>query len=100
MDILDKIEKLRIARGWSIYKLAEKCDITPSTLANMFARGTLPSLTTLIAICNGCDITLAEFFSDKVEDATFQEEKELLKNYRKLSDKNKQAIIQLIKNVS
>ena len=100
MDILKKIEQLRLERGWSVYKLAETCDITPSTIANMFARKTLPSITTLIAICKGCNITLSEFFADNKETLTTLEEKTLLSNFRKLSKKNQEAITQLIKNVS
>lgn len=100
MDILERIDNLRKSRGWSLYKLAEECEVVPSTLANMFARKTLPSITTLIAICNGLGITLSEFFSDDAERKEFIDEKELLKHYRKLTSKNKQAIIQFIKNVS
>ena len=28
MNVLDKIEKLRLDRGWSVYRLAEKAGIT------------------------------------------------------------------------
>lgn len=100
MNILEKIDKLRRLKGWSVYKLAEKCDVTPSTLANIFARGTLPSLSTLMAICKGVDITLSEFFADDVQTKETQEERALLRNYRKLSKKNQEAITQLIKKVS
>lgn len=100
MDVLERINKLRIERGWSVYKLAEECEVTPSTIANMFSRGTLPSITTLMSICKGCGITLAEFFAEGKEEKTSIEERNLLKNFRKLSKKNKDAIVQLIKNVS
>lgn len=100
MDILDKINKLRIARGWSMYKLAEECEITPSTIANMFARETMPSITTLTAICNGLDISLSDFFSEGIENPDKQDERELLKNYRKLTPKTKQAVKQFIKNIT
>lgn len=100
MDILDKIEKLRIAKGWSLYRFAEECMITPSTLANMFARKTLPSITTLISICKGCGISLSEFFADDEPNVQSEEERELINNYRKLNKKNREAISQFIKNVS
>ena len=100
MDILKKIDDIRIANGWSVYRLAEICDITPSTLANMFARGTLPSITTLMSICQGCGISMAEFFSEDEYNLESYEEKELVCSFRKLSDKNKKAVKQLIKNVS
>lgn len=35
MDILEKIDKLRIVKGWTLYKLAEESEITQLTLSNM-----------------------------------------------------------------
>ena len=100
MDILDKINKLRIQRGWSMYKLAEECDVTPSTIANMFARETLPSLTTLMAICKGLDLSLSDFFCESDEKADELDERDLLKNYRKLDPKTKKAVKQFLKSLS
>lgn len=64
MDILEKINKLRLERGWSVYKLAEESGLTQSTIANMFSRKTMPSISTLTQICNAFGISLSEFFSD------------------------------------
>lgn len=100
MNILDKINKLRISRGWSIYKMAEECNITPSTISNMFARQTLPSISTLISLCEGFNITLSQFFAEDEKSLQTEDEMLLLKNYRKLDTKNKEAISQLIKNIS
>ena len=91
MDILEKIDKLRIEKGWTLYKLAEESEITQSTLSNMFIRKTQPTITTLTNICNGLNISLSEFFA---------EESTMLKNYRKLSNKHKIAVNNLIKNLS
>lgn len=63
MDILERINQLREEKGWAMYKLAEESMITQSTLANMYARNTLPSITTLINICRGLGITPAQFFA-------------------------------------
>lgn len=99
MDILEKIDKLRVERGWSINKLAEEAVITQSTLSNMFSRRTMPSITTLTSICKGLDITLSEFFAENDSEQKTQDEIRLLKSYRTLSDKNKKAIQNLISNL-
>ena len=100
MDILNKIEKLRKEKGWSIYKLALEAGITTSTLTNMLARKTLPSITTLIALCDAFEITLAQFFADENCNETLSyEELELLQNYRKLSSNNKKVVVDLCKNI-
>ena len=99
MDILERIDKLRLEKGWTIYKLAEESEITQSTLSNMFIRRTQPSIATLTNICNGLNITLSEFFADELELPTM-EESAMLSNYRKLSNKHKTAINNLIKDLS
>ena len=98
MDILEKIDKLRIEKGWSIYKLAEESMITQSTISNMFIRKTQPSIATLTSICNGLNVSLSEFFADEILTPT-TEEQILLDKYRKLSSQNKKAVANLINNL-
>lgn len=96
MDILKKIEELKDQKGWSIYKLSMEAGITTSTLTNMFARKTLPSITTLTALCEALGTTLAQFFAEEDSaEVLSREEKELLKNFRKLSQKTKSAVVDL-----
>ncbi len=98
MEILEKIDKLRIARGWSVYKLAEESMLSQSTLANMFTRKTMPTFETLKSLCNAFGITLSQFFAEENEKATVKEA-ELIKNYRRLSENNQEAVLELIKNL-
>ena len=42
MNVLDKIEKLRLDRGWSVYRLAEKAGITDKCIYNWYNRNTMP----------------------------------------------------------
>ena len=51
MDVLARIEELRKQKGWTMYKLGNEAGLTPSTLTNMYTRGTSPSIGTLSAIC-------------------------------------------------
>ena len=64
MSVLDKIKKLQKERGWSTYKLAYEAGLTQSTLSNMFARGTCPTVDTLERICDAFGISLSEFFNE------------------------------------
>ena len=36
MDVLKKINKLRIDRNWSVYRLSVESGVSQSTLTNMF----------------------------------------------------------------
>lgn len=62
MTILEHIDELRIARGWSVNNLAMEAMLTQSTLNNLYMRKTEPKISTLRAICGAFGITLAEFF--------------------------------------
>ena len=95
MDILKRIDDLRKERGWSMYRLADEAGITQSTIANMFSRKTLPSISTLQEICQAFNISLSEFFGDNNKDLN-NNEFLLLANYRKLSTKNKGIVNTLI----
>ncbi len=61
MDVIEKLNKLRLKRNMSVYRLAELSGINQSTLANTFSRGTVPSLAHLEIICNTLGVTLAQF---------------------------------------
>ncbi len=101
MDILKRIKTLQNERGWSNYQLAQEAAMTQSTLTNMFARETLPSITTLTAICNAFGITLSEFFNENQTAIMLSnEELELINSYKKLTKKNKSIVNTLLTMLS
>ena len=67
MNILEKIDRLRKARGWSVNNLAMEAMLTQSTVNNLYLRNSEPKLSTLRAICNAFGITLSEFFAEEDE---------------------------------
>ena len=97
MSVLEKIKKLQQERGWSTYKLAYESGLTQSTLSNMFARGTCPTIETLQMICDAFGISLSEFFEeDDKKIYASREEIEMLNKYRALSSKEKEAVNSMI----
>ena len=97
MNVLEKIKKLQEERSWSTYKLAYEAGLTQSTLSNMFARGTCPTVDTLEKICEAFGISLSEFFEENDRKAyVSKEELELLRKYRALNDKEKDAVQSMI----
>lgn len=62
--VLHRITELLNERGWTLYLLAKKADVSYSTLGNTFRRNNVPSIPTLMRICKGFGITLSEFFQD------------------------------------
>ncbi len=101
MDVLKKINKLRIDRGWSVYHLSEAADLAQSTVINMFNRGTLPSLSTLESICRAFGITMSEFFTDDSEDnGEICTKEEFESIYASLTPSKQKIIVELMKAMS
>ena len=100
MDVLKKINKMRLERNWSIYRLSVKSGISQSTLTNMFNRETLPSITTLECICNAFGVTMSDFFAEDMVSDSQNSEQELLTLYRALSEKTKKSVISLLSAIA
>lgn len=60
-DILGRIDRERLARGWSEYTLAENSGLTQSTLSTWRRRNLQPNVTSIEKICHGLGITLSQF---------------------------------------
>lgn len=90
-DIIERIKTICAARSWTYYRLAKESGITYSTLCTMLHKANSPSIPTLIKICNGFGISLAEFF-DESNDCAFltDEQKNHLTQWKLLSAENKE----------
>lgn len=90
--VLKKVSQLLAERNWTLYRLAKESEISYSTLSNTFHRNNVPSVSTLIRVCEGFGITLSEFFDEEgtsVKQLTVSDEK-LLADFHRLprNDKN------------
>ena len=64
--IKNRILQLCGERDISVNKLATICGLSPSSLKSiLYGRSQNPKILTLKIICDGLDITLAEFFDTK-----------------------------------
>lgn len=96
MNTNERLRRLLDERGWTEYRLSKNCGLSESTLANIFRRNTVPSISTLEAICGGFGITLAQFFSDGETVELTPELKELFESWRALTPTQKNAALQMI----
>ena len=98
MTTLEKIDKLRIQRGWSINNLAIEAMLTQSTLNNLYTRKAEPKLSTLRAICDAFDISLSDFFAEEDADAENTIDKALQKKISKLTVSQKKSLLDFLRN--
>ena len=98
MDIIERIKELRDERGWSTNRLALEAELTQSTVSALLTKtNSLPSLDTLSHLCDAFGMTLAQFFMEGEEsELVSSQEKALLEQYRKLSEKKKKAVLTLL----
>ncbi len=100
MDVIAKLNKLRLERNMSVYRLAELSGINQSTLANTFSRGTVPSIKHLELLCDALGVTLAQFFTeDEVPVTLSPQETKLIYNYRRLPENIKTSISTIVNDI-
>lgn len=97
MDALQRLNRLMDERGWSVYRLAKNCGLSESTLANVFKRNTVPTITTLERICDGFGITMSQFFAEGEMVELTPELKELFDNWVNLTIEQKEAANQMLR---
>lgn len=72
--IIKRIYDICDERKITLNKLSTICGITQSTLNNIVSKNSLkPSVSTIKKICDGTDMTLAEFFNTEYFNALEQE---------------------------
>lgn len=99
MNVTEKIKKLSALRGWSEYRLVKETGLAQSTIANIYHRNTIPSITTLETICNAFGITLSQFFSDNDAVSLSNEQSELLEYWSYISTEQRTLLLSLIKTM-
>ena len=97
MDTHERLRQLLNERGWSEYKLAKRCGLSESTVANIFRINTVPSIATLETICSGFGITMSQFFAEGDMVEITPELKELFENWVNLTPEQKKAANQMLK---
>lgn len=102
MDVIAHIETLTKARGWSQYRLAKEANLAQTTIANIFNRGTIPSIATLEMLCKAFHITLSEFFLEEtdVETILTVEQRRLLVYWNALTPQQQRIITELLQNMN
>lgn len=99
-NILDEIQRLRLARNWTEYELATRADLTQSTISTWYRKNQVPTLKSSEKICTGFGITLSQFFAE--DDDAIQlttEQRELLDCWSSLTPRQKELFLELFKTI-
>lgn len=100
MDATERIKSIMEQRGWSAYRLSKNCGLSENTIATILKRNSLPSISTLEAICKGFGITMFEFFAEGDLIEVSSDTKQLIAYWAGLSVEQKASVLELVKNMN
>lgn len=93
-DVVRRINELCKARSWTYYRLAKESGIPYSTLNTMLRKTYVPTVPSLMRLCDGFGITLAQFFDEGDETATLtKKQKECLAQWDHLDDHSQELAL-------
>lgn len=94
--LYDKIDSMRVAKGWTINQLAHRAGISSMALYHWRERQSSPTLALLDALCTALGIGLIGFLMDEND---IQENRELLEEWNCLTREQQKNILLLIKSM-
>ena len=98
MEIVSKIDRMRVKKGWSFYKLAQESGLTQQTFTKWISGKATPTLPALEQICQAFDISLASLFAENEMVEITEDTKYIFENWNYLSNKEKESIRLIIEN--
>lgn len=99
-DILARITRLRQARGWTEYQLAERSGLPQSTISSWYRKGMVPTLPSLEKICWAYGITLSQLLAEGEEPVSLTEnQRRLLALWARLGENQQAALLALLEEM-
>ena len=100
MDVRQKIDQLRIERGWTRSELAKKIGISYTAIKNWYdEKDYMPSVKVIEDLCVAFGTTPAALFADFDQDALRADQIELLDLFERLKPELRQNIIDIIRKL-
>ena len=97
MDVGKRITNLRATKGLTTTALAHKAGLAQSHLRDIELGNKNPTIETVSYICEALDISLAEFFSEELENSLAEDE--VLRIIYRLSKPQKDALLLFLKSL-
>lgn len=99
-NVIGRIDELCKIRGWSRYKLSQQSGVSMSTIANLYKRTDMPTIPTLMSLCDAFGISLAQFFAPNEYLTLSEEQKNVLKLWDSLNIEGKTLAMTYLKGLA
>ena len=99
IDVLERITYYRTLKNWTEYQLAEESGLTQSTISSWYRKHMLPTIPSLMKICDAFGITLSQFFLEDGDNVILisEQQRQLLHHAAKLSPQQYEALLHFLK---
>jgi transcriptional regulator with XRE-family HTH domain len=98
MTVKERIDELRLKKGWSLNKLADELGLTNSAVYSWYRKdGYSPSIKSVEKACEVFGISITEFYSCVDNDNMTVDETLLIDAFRKASPKEREKILKIVK---
>ncbi len=98
--ILQKLDKLRKEKGFSLFKLTELTGLSENTIYNWYNKGSQPTIEALKAVCDALNVSLSYLFAENIGESISAQEEELIALFRNLTAEQKDLYIKLLKELT
>ena len=99
-DVLAEITRLRIARNWTEYELAQRSGLSQSTISTWYRKNQIPTIQTLEKVCRGLGVTFSQVFAEDGEMVSLTPgQQELLNDWASLTETQQALFAELFKNL-
>lgn len=95
VDIVRKLENIRINRGLSVYKVTQLADISQQTYYSWIKENVMPSMTSLKKVCNVLGVEITDILTDDGDSLEFET---LKSKWNMMTLSQKQSIMSIIDN--
>ena len=89
---------MRLEKGWSEYELAERAELTQSTISSWYRKKLIPSIPSLEHICAAYGISLSQFFREEESFPEYitKEQMEILNRWNRLTKKQQKKLAEFL----
>jgi len=98
-EIYEKVEKLRKAKGMTIYVLSQEAQLSHSTFYSWQKRKTMPTLEVLEKIAGALGTTLAKLLFNLEANELSEEQKQVMDIWGLLNRQQKDAALTILKTM-
>lgn len=103
-NILNTITAYREERKWSLYDLATHAELKSSTISTWYNDNAIPTIPSLVKICDAFQITLSEFFakaegSESAPVALTSQQMQVIEKWSILRPDQQEAFLNLLNTI-